>query len=347
MRAARYKGPGEITIEDVDDPEIQDENDIIIKVTHTCICGSDLWPYRGEDDRDPDTPIGHEPMGIVEETGANVVSVEEGDRVIVPFATSCGDCEFCNEGLYTSCPESKIWGGELDGAQGQYVRCPTADGTVVKVPDEYKDDEEMLRRLLPLTDVMGTGHHAAVSAGVKEGSTVVVIGDGAVGLCGVLAANRLGAERIIALGQHDDRLAVAEQFGADETIASAPEEAVEQALELTNGGADHVMECVGQAETWNEASQICRPGGTIGYVGVPHGVDEDFDMFTLFRKNITIRGGVAPVRQYIEELMDDILNGTLDPSPIFTMEVGLDDVPAGYEAMHNREDIKVLVKPWE
>ncbi len=345
MRAARFNGEGDISIDEVEKPELQAADDAVIRVTHTCICGSDLWPYRGLSDQEPGTPIGHEPMGIVEEAGDDVVSVEEGDRVILPFSLGCGECEFCRKGLYTSCVEMQFWGGDRGGAQGQYVRCPHVDANAVRVPDRYADDEEMLERLLPLTDVLCTGHHAAVSADVGEGDTVIVIGDGAVGLCGVLAARRLGAERIIAMGQHDDRLAVAERFGADEIISSDPEEAVAEALELTDGGADHVMECVGLAETLNEAAQVCRPGGTVGYVGVPH-LEDDLDLETYFRKNLTLQGGVAPVRAYIEELMNDVLDGTLDPSPIFTMETDLDGVPDGYEAMHRREEIKVLVRPW-
>ncbi len=346
MRAARYNGEGDISIEEVDKPALQSGTDAIIKVTHTCICGSDLWPYRGLSDQEPGTPIGHEPMGLVEEVGEDVETVEAGDRVILPFSLGCGDCEFCQEGLYTSCVDMTFWGEETGGGQGQYVRAPYVDANAVKVPAEYADDEEMLERLLPLTDVLCTGHHAAVSADVGDGDTVIVIGDGAVGLCGVLAADRLGADEIIALGQHDDRLAVAEQFGADETINASPEDAVEQALDLTDGGAEHVMECVGLSETLNEAAQVCRPGGTVGYVGVPH-IDEAFELETYFRKNLTLRGGVAPVRKYIEELMADVLDGTLDPSPVFTKEVGIDGVPEGYEAMHRREDIKVLVRPWQ
>ncbi|MFB6166917.1 MAG: zinc-dependent alcohol dehydrogenase family protein [Candidatus Nanohaloarchaea archaeon] len=346
MRAARFNGEGSISIEEVDKPELESGGDAVIRVTHTCICGSDLWPYRGQSDQEPGTPIGHEPMGIVEEAGEDVVSVQEGDRVILPFSLGCGECEFCRKGLYTSCEDVKYWGGDRGGAQGQFVRAPNVDANAVKVPEEYEDDEEMLERLLPLTDVLCTGHHAAVSAGVGEGDTAIVIGDGAVGLCGVLAARRLGAERIIAMGQHDDRLEVAERFGADETINADPEEAVEKALELTDGGSDHVMECVGTSETLNEAAEVCRPGGTVGYVGVPH-IDDEFELETYFRKNLTLQGGVAPVRDYMEELMEDVLNGTLDPSPVFTMEVGLEDVPEGYEAMHRREEIKVLVRPWK
>ncbi len=346
MRAARFNSEGDISIEEVEKPEIREGSDILLKVTHTCICGSDLWPYRGQSDQEPGTPIGHEPMGIVEETGEDVVSVEEGDRIIIPFSTSCGECEFCHKGNHTACKEMAFWDESTGGAQGQYVRVPNADGSAVKVPERYEDNEEMLERLLPLTDVMCTGHHAAVSADVGPGDTVIVIGDGAVGLCGVLAAQRLGAERIIAMGQHDDRLAVAEDFGATATINADPEEAVERAKEVTDGGANHVMECVGLSETLNEAAQVCRPGGTVGYVGVPH-IDDEFDLEAYFRKNLILRGGVAPVRNYIEDLMEDILQGNLDPSPVFTMETDIDGVPEGYEAMHNREEIKVLVRPWD
>ncbi|MFB6235534.1 MAG: zinc-dependent alcohol dehydrogenase family protein [Halopenitus sp.] len=346
MRAAIYEGPGEIAVEDVPKPTVESPTDAVIRVTHTAVCGSDLWFYRGESDRDEGSRVGHEPMGIVEAVGDDVVSVEPGDRVLAPFSISCGECEFCRKGLYTSCVEDESWGEENGAGQGEYVKCPFADGTLVRVPDRYADDEETLQSLLPLTDVMGTGHHAAVSAGVGEGDTVVVIGDGAVGLCGVLAAQRLGAERIIAMGHHEDRLELAAEFGATDTVAARGEEAIERARELTHGGANHVMECVGAASAMDTAIAVCRPGGTVGYVGVPHGVTEEgLDVFTMFSDNITLSGGVAPVRQYAEELMDDVLQGTLDPSPIFTKTVDLENVDDGYRAMDEREAIKVLVKP--
>jgi len=346
MRAAVYRGPGEIAVEEVPKPEVESPTDAVIRVTHTAVCGSDLWFYRGDSDREEGSRVGHEPMGVVEEVGEDVTSVEPGDRVIAPFAISCGECEFCRKGLYTSCVEDESWGSEANGGgQGEYVKCPFADGTLVRVPDRYADDEDVLESLLPLTDVMGTGHHAAVSAGVGEGDTVVVVGDGAVGLCGVLAAKRLGAERIVALGHHEDRLDLAAEFGATETVSARGEEAVERALEITHGGANHVMECVGAASAMDTAIAVARPGGTVGYVGVPHGVDEaGLDVFTMFSENITLRGGVAPVRQYAEELMADVLQGTLDPSPIFTETVDLEGVPEGYAAMDDRAAIKVMVK---
>ncbi len=344
MRAAIFNGPGDISIEEVPKPTVESPTDAVVRVTHTAICGSDLWFYRGESDRDVGSRVGHEPMGIVEDVGEDVRSVEPGDRVFAPFVISCGRCEFCRKGLHTSCVNGDSWGGDNGGAQGEYVRATEADGTLVRVPDRYADDEGTLQAVLPLTDVMGTGHHAAVSAGVGAGDTCVVVGDGAVGLCGVLAARRLGAQRIIAMGHHEDRLELATEFGATETIAARGEEAVEAALDLTDGGASHVMECVGAASAMDTAIEVCRPGGTVGYVGVPHGVDESgIDMFGLFRENRTLRGGVAPVRAYAEDLLADVLQGTLDPSPIFTKTVGLDGVPEGYRAMDEREAIKVLV----
>jgi threonine dehydrogenase-like Zn-dependent dehydrogenase len=346
MRAAVFNAPGDIGIEERPRPEIEAPTDAIVRVTHTAVCGSDLWFYRGDSDRDPGSPVGHEPMGIVEEIGDEVTSVAPGDRVLAPFAISCGECEFCRKGLHTSCVNGDSWGGDNGGGQGEYVRSTHADGTLVRVPDRYADDEETLRSVLPLTDVMGTGHHAAVSAGVDVGSTVTVIGDGAVGLCGVLAARRLGAERIIAVGHHEDRLELAESFGATEIVSERGEAAVDRIRELTYGGPNHVMECVGAASAMNTAIDAVRPGGTIGYVGVPHGVDDEgLDVFGLFGDNVTLAGGVAPVRAYAEELLADVLQGTLDPAPIFTETVSLDEIDEGYRMMDEREAVKVLVKP--
>jgi alcohol dehydrogenase len=345
MRAAIYNGPGEIAIEEVPKPTIESPRDAIVRVTHTAVCGSDLWFYRGLSEREEGSRVGHEPMGIVEEIGDDVTSVEPGDRVFAPFLQSCGRCEFCRKGLHTSCVDGDSWGGDNGGGQGEYVRATEADGTLLRVPDRHADDEATLESILPLTDVMATGHHAAVSAGVGEGDTCVVVGDGAVGLCGVLAARRLGAERIVAMGHHEDRLELATEFGATETVSARGEEAIERATELTYGGANHVLECVGASAAMDTAISVCRPGGTVGYVGVPHGVDEDgLDMFGLFRQNRTLRGGVAPVRAYADELLADVLQGTLDPSPIFTKTVDLAGVPDGYRAMDEREAIKVLVR---
>jgi len=341
MRAAVFRGPGEIEIEEVPDPEVEGPKEAVIRVTHTAICGSDLWFYRGLSDREVGSRVGHEPMGVVEAVGEDVRSVDVGDRVFAPFVVSCGRCEFCRKGLHTSCENGDSW----NGAQAEFLHVSEADGTLVRVPDRYADDEQALRSLLPLTDVMGTGHHAAVSAGVEAGDTCVVVGDGAVGLCAVLAARRLGAERIVALGHHEDRLDLAAAFGATETVAERGETAAERARELTDGGANHVLECVGAASAMETAIDVCRPGGTVGYVGVPHGVDEEgLEVASLFSDNITLQGGVAPVRAYAEDLMADVLGGTLDPAPIFTKTVALDGVPDGYRAMDEREAIKVLVR---
>jgi alcohol dehydrogenase len=345
MRAAVFHGPGDIRIENVPDPRIQDPTDAILRITHTAICGSDLWFYRGQAEYEEGWRTGHEPMGIVDEVGTEVRSVKPGDLVMAPFAISDGTCEFCGKGLHTSCERGEFWARELDGAQGEAVRAPFADGTLVRIPERAENDETLLKALFPLTDVMGTGHHAAVSAGVEEGVTCVVIGDGAVGLCAVLAARRLGAERIIVMGHHEDRLELAGAFGATDQISSRGEEAAGAVMEMTNGGADHVLECVGAAPSMDMAIQVARPGGTIGYVGVPHGVAEKgLDVMGLFFDNLTLRGGPAPVRAYMEELMDDVLAGTLDPSPIFDLTVDLDGVPGGYAAMDERRALKVLVK---
>jgi threonine dehydrogenase-like Zn-dependent dehydrogenase len=238
-----------------------------------------------------------------------------------------------------------FWARELDGAQGEAVRAPLADGTLVRVPKHAEGDEKLLRALFPLTDVMGTGHHAAVSAGVTVGATCVVVGDGAVGLCAVLAAKRLGAERIIAIGHHEGRLEIAKAFGATDLISDRGDGAAGEVVELTKGGVNHVLECVGAASSMEMAIRVTRPGGTIGYVGVPHGVvEKGLDIMGLFYSNLTLRGGPAPVRAYMPALMEDVLAGTLDPSPVFDMTVDLDGVPDGYAAMDTRKALKVLVK---
>jgi alcohol dehydrogenase len=345
MRAAVFHAPGDIRIEQVPDPRILEPSDAIVRITRTAICGSDLWFYRGQSEYEAGWRTGHEPMGVVEAVGPAVRSVKPGDMVLAPFAISDGTCEFCEQGLQTSCTHGTFWAGELDGAQGEAVRAPLADGTLVRVPDEVRGDDHLLRALFPLTDVMGTGHHAAVCAGLAPGSTCVVVGDGAVGLCAVLAARRLGAERIIIIGHHRDRLEKARAFGATDLIASQGDEAVGEIAELTQGGAAHVLECVGAASSMDLAIKVARPGGQIGYVGVPHGVAaEGLDIMGMFFANLTLRGGPAPVRAYMRELMDDVIAGTLDPSAIFDMTVDLAGVPEGYAAMDQRRALKVLVE---
>lgn len=345
MQAAIFHGPGDIRIENVPDPRIQDPTDAIVRITHTAICGSDLWFYRGESDYQEGWRTGHEPMGVVEAVGRDVRTVKPGDFVIAPFAFSDGTCEFCRKGLHTSCSHGGFWAGERDGAQGEAVRAPWADGTLVKIPERVAGDPNVLEALFPLTDVMGTGHYAAVCAGVRKGSTAVVVGDGAVGLCAVLAAKRIGAERIFVVGHHPDRLARAKAFGATDLVSSRGDEAIAEVLEQTGGGAEHVLECVGAASAMSTAIRVARPGGMIGYVGVPHGVaKEGLDIFGLFFKNVMLRGGPAPVRAYMEELMGAVLAGELDPSPIFDLRVDLAGVPEGYAAMDQRRALKVLVR---
>ncbi|NVB37703.1 zinc-dependent alcohol dehydrogenase family protein [Pseudenhygromyxa sp. WMMC2535] len=346
MLASVFHGAGDIRIDQVPDPKIEAPTDAIVRITRTAICGSDLWFYRGQQDYAPGSRTGHEPMGVVEEVGAEVRHVRPGDLVLAPFAISDGSCEFCQHGIQTSCSHGGFWAGITDGAQGQYVRAPLADGTLVRVPEHVHENDRLLDALFPLTDVMGTGHHAAVCAGVVPGSTAVVIGDGAVGLCGVLAARRLGAERIIAVGHHADRLEKARAFGATDIVSSRGDAAIGEIQALTRGGARHVLECVGAHSSMATAIRVARPGGTIGYVGVPHGVaEEGLDIMGLFFGNLTLRGGPAPVRAYMRELMDDVLEGTLDPSPVFDMRVDIEGIPDGYAAMNERKALKVLVQP--
>lgn len=345
MRATVFHGTRDVRIDTVPDPKIEAPTDAIVRITRTAICGSDLWFYRGDQAYAPGSRTGHEPMGIVEAVGKEVRHVKPGDLVLAPFAISDGTCDLCRDGVHTSCKHGGFWAGMTDGAQGQYVRAPLADGTLVRVPEHVHGNDAMLDALFPLTDVMGTGHHAAICAGVTRGSTAVVIGDGAVGLCAVLAARRLGAERIIALGHHANRLETAKLFGATDLVTSRGDDAVAEVLEMTGGGAKHVLECVGAASSMNTAVQVTRPGGAIGYVGVPHGVaDGGFDIMSLFFGNRTLRGGPAPVRAYMKELMADVLEGTLDPSPVFDKTVDLDGIPEGYAAMDKREALKVMVK---
>lgn len=345
MRATVYYAPGDVRVENVPDPVIQQPTDAIVRITHACICGSDLWFYRGLDDWKPGWRTGHEWMGVVEDVGSEVRTIKRGDRVLAPFAFSDGTCEFCGKGLQTSCIKGGFWGGESnDGGQAEAVRAPFADGTLVVLPDSIEGDDKMLTAILPLTDVMATGHHAAISAGTRQGGTVAVIGDGAVGLCGVLAARRLGAERVIILGRHDRRLEIARRFGATDVVTSRDEQAIGEILELTEGGVESVFECVGSESSMNTAVGITRPGGAIGYVGVPHG-SETINLPRMFMANITLRGGVAPARAYIPDLLADVVAGTLDPSPVLDLTVDLDGVPSGYTAMDGREAIKVMVRP--
>lgn len=345
MRATVYYGPQDVRVENVPDPAVRQPTDAIVRITHACICGSDLWFYRGLEDWKPGWRTGHEWMGIVEEVGSEVRTVKPGDRVLAPFAFSDGTCEFCSKGIQTSCVHGGFWGGKAnDGGQAEAVRAPFADGTLVVIPHQADNDDALLTAILPLTDVMATGHHAAVSSEVQQGGTVAVVGDGAVGLCGVLAARRLGAERIIILGHHEKRLELAQRFGATDVVTSRDEQAIGEVLEITKGGVESVLECVGNESSMATAIGIARPGGTIGYVGVPHG-SETINLPGMFFKNVALRGGVAPARAYIPELLSDVVAGKLDPSPVLDLTVPLDGVPSGYAAMDERKAIKVMVRP--
>ncbi|MFI7353129.1 zinc-dependent alcohol dehydrogenase family protein [Streptomyces avidinii] len=347
MRATVIHAPLDIRVEEVPDAAIQRPEDAVVRVLRACICGSDLWAYRGEAARQPGQRIGHEFLGIVEETGSAVTDLRAGDLVVAPFMWSDGTCEYCAEGLFTSCEHGGFWGSVgHDGGQGEAVRVPHADGTLVKLPAEAVSDDHLLTGLLALSDVMGTGHHAALGAGVREGSTVAVVGDGAVGLCGVLAAKRLGAERIIALGRHTARTDIAKLFGATDVVAERGEAAEAAVRELLGGrGAHAVIEAVGTEQSMRTAVNITRDGGSIGYVGVPHGSGTGLDLGVMFDRNITLRGGVAPVRAYIPELLKDVLSGVIDPAPVFDRAVSLDEVPDGYRAMDDRSALKVMIKP--
>ncbi|MDF3293574.1 MULTISPECIES: zinc-dependent alcohol dehydrogenase family protein [Streptomyces] len=347
MRATVIHAPNDIRVEEVPDPVIKEPGDAVVRVLRACVCGSDLWAYRGESAREPGQRIGHEFLGVVEETGSQVSGLRAGDLVVAPFVWSDGACDFCAEGLTTSCPAGGFWGTPgSDGGQGEYVRVPFADATLVALPSDAAGDDRLLAALLTLSDVLGTGHHAAVGAGVRPGATVAVVGDGAVGLCGVVAAKRLGAERIIALGRHTDRTDLARTFGATDVVAERGEAAVEAVRELTRGqGVHSVIEAVGTEQSMRTAVGIARDGGAIGYVGVPHGSGTGLDLGVMFGRNIALRGGVAPVRSYIPELLPDVLSGAIDPSPVFDLTVDLDGVPSGYRAMDERTALKVLVRP--
>jgi threonine dehydrogenase-like Zn-dependent dehydrogenase len=325
----------------VPDPRITQPTDAIVTVTRACICGSDLWPYKSMERSDSGRRMGHEFIGVVDDVGAEVRTVKRGDLVVAPFAWSDGTCVFCREGLQTSCLHGGFWGGELDGGQGEAVRVPLADGTLVVLPDG--PDHALMPSLLTLTDVMGTGHHAALAAKAGPGKTVAIVGDGAVGLCGVIAARRLGAERIILLGRHADRIALAREFGATDIVSERGDEAIARVRDLTNGlGAHSVLECVGHGEAMRTALGIARAGGAVGRVGVPQEETIPASLPTFF-SNVTIAGGPAPVRAYIEELMPDILEGRIEPGRVFDRVTNLDGVPDGYRAMNEREAIKVMV----
>ncbi|MFL6090539.1 MAG: zinc-dependent alcohol dehydrogenase family protein [Aeromicrobium sp.] len=338
MWATTIHGPGDIRFEEVPDPRIEQPTDAIVRVVRSCICGSDLWPYRGIDEPNKGSTIGHECIGKVVEVGADVSTFKPGDFVVVPFDHCDNTCVHCRAGMQSGC----VNGGFTTSGQGEYARVTQADGSLVGT--QGSPDEAMLPALLALSDVMATGWHAAVAAQVRPGSTVVVVGDGAVGLCGVLAARQQGAERIIAMSRHEPRTAVARQFGATDVVAERGKEAAERVRELTEGvGADAVLECVGSADAMDTAIRVARAGATVGYVGVPH--DVHLPTRSMFSRNVGLAGGMAPVRKYLPELVDLVTSGTIDPSPVFDLTLPMSDSAEGYRAMDERRAIKVLLTP--
>lgn len=342
MKAAVMYGQRDVRIENLPDAAISETTDAVLRVIRACICGSDLWPYRLMERSDTGQSMGHEAIGVVEAVGKGVRNVKAGDFVIMPFAFSDGQCEFCHEGLQTACVHGGFFGyGGINGAQAEALRIPQADGTLYKLP--AANDPALLPSLLSLSDVMGTGHHAARVAKVGPGKWAAVIGDGAVGLCGVLAAKRLGAERIILVGRHPDRIALGRDFGATDIVTERGPEGIERIMKLTNGrGVQSVLECVGSEQAIDDSVAIARPGGAIGRVGVPH--YEGIPAQRSFYKNVIVGGGPAPVRAYIDELLPDVLEGRIEPGRVFDRSIGIDDVLAGYQAMDQRESIKVLIE---
>jgi threonine dehydrogenase-like Zn-dependent dehydrogenase len=333
-------GAGDVRVENVPDPTLQAPTDAVVRVVRACVCGSDLHPFHTMPASAEGAPMGHEFVGVVEEVGSEVSTLKRGDFVIAPFAYSDNTCEFCREGLHTSCRQ----GGFFSTAQAEAVRVPLADGTLVKAP--VGEDSALLPSLLTLSDVFLTGHHAAVKANVNPRTTVTVIGDGAVGLSAVLAAKRLGAERIVLMGRHKDRTDLGREFGATDVVEERGEEGIELVRELTGGDGTHtVLECVGYMSAYEMAHGVVRAGGVISRVGVPQYEEAPVGFGSLFRHNITLTGGPAPVRAYIEELLPDVLEGRIEPGKVFDRTVGLDAVPDGYRAMDAREALKVLVQP--
>jgi threonine dehydrogenase-like Zn-dependent dehydrogenase len=335
-------GAGDVRVENVPDAHLVEPTDALVRVTRAAICGSDLWPYKSLEPTDGGRRMGHEFIGIVEAAGTDVGTIRTGDLVVSPFLWSDGNCVFCREGLQSECLHGGRYGfDDVDGGQGEAVRVPQADGTLVALP--VGEDDALMPSLLTLSDVMGTGHHAAVAAKVAPGTSVAVVGDGAVGLCGVIAAKRLGAEQIILLGNNPDRSALGQEFGATDVVRERGDEAVERVRELTGGlGACSVLECVGLEQAVVTALEIARPGGAIGRVGVPE--HDTTPTSIAFWKNASMAGGPAPVRAYIEELLPDVLEGRVEPGRVFDRVIGLDEVPDGYRAMNEREALKVMIE---
>ena len=344
MRAAVFYGPRSIEVADRPDPVIFEPTDAIVRVVLGCVCGSDLWYYRGESPHAVGS-IGHEFIGIVEDIGSEVDGIAKGELVVAPFVYCDMTCPHCLAGVTSHCLAGGSFGnGEIDGGQGEAVRVPLAGSSLIPVPGSPSDhSDETLRSLLALSDVMCTGHHAAVCGRVAMGDTVAVVGDGAVGLSAVLASKRLGAERIIALSRNPVRQQVAREFGATDILAERGDEAIAAVLELTNGiGVDAALECVGTGQSMTTALAIARAGSTVGVVGAPHGADVPFE--ANFWRSVGWQGGVAPARAYIPELLDDVLSGVINPGRVFDYETSLDEIVDAYAAMDERRAIKSLVR---
>jgi threonine dehydrogenase-like Zn-dependent dehydrogenase len=344
MRATVMYEAHDVRVEDVPDAALREPTDALVRITQACICGSDLWPYGSMPHNARGRRMGHEFIGIVEDIGSDVSGLKKGDLVVAPFLWADNTCDFCAEGLQSSCRHGGGWGSKnVDAGQGEAVRVPQAMGTLVKLP--VAPDSALMPSLLTLSDVFCTGHHCARTAGVGPRTTVTVIGDGAVGLSAVLAAKRLGAEQILLMGRHQVRTDLGREFGATEVVAERGDEGIERIRELTGGDGTHtVLECVGTTASLEMAFGVARAGGFVSRVGVPQDNQVPFGVKD-FMRNITLTGGVAPARAYIEELMPDILEGVIEPGKVFDRTIGIEEVPDGYRAMADREALKVLIRP--
>lgn len=338
MQGAVLYGPRDVRFEEREAPKIMKPTDAIIRLSASCICGSDLWPYRGIQPTSQPTAMGHEYCGVVEEVGKGVKNIKRGQFVVGSFATSDNTCAICRNGYQSSCVQREF----MSGAQAPFLRVPLADGTLVATND--LPPKELLPSLLATSDVLGTGWFAADAANVKPGSTVVVVGDGAVGLLGVLSAKQMGSERIIAMSRHVSRQKLAREFGATDIVTERGDEGVARIKELTSGiGADSVLECVGTQESMMQAIKSTRPGGYVSYVGVPHGVSLDGEQ--LFYSHVHLHGGPATVRRYLPELIELVVSGKINPGKVFDLTLPLEEVAEGYRAMDERRAIKTLLKP--
>lgn len=337
MYATVMYGPGDVRYEQVDDPKIIQPTDAIIQMSATCICGSDLWPYRGISTQSEPTAMGHEYCGVVLEVGSAVNHIKPGQFVVGSFCLSDNTCPHCQFGFQSSCEQREF----MLGAQAPYARVPLADGTLVATAE--MPAQTMIPHMLAVSDVLGTGWYGAVAANVRTGGTVVVVGDGAVGLMAVMAARQLGAERIIAMSRHSDRQRLAREFGATDIVEERGEAGIAQVMALTRGiGAESVIECVGMEESMDQALGVCRPGGSIGYVGVPH--DVTFDGQQMFFAQKRMLGGPAPVRRFLPDLMDRVLHEKIQPGRVFDLTLAIADVAEGYRAMDERRAIKTLLE---